>query len=627
MKEQKAKKALEDAKVKASQGLSGDVNKVGSANESNKKLDDSRTQQSQHGAASSQAATNGNTTQQQQQQSENSGKQSMKPVFTISVPNTPWCVVWTDRGRVFYFNPSTKTSVWDRPAVLRDREDVDKMVSTPPANLNLNKSSSQTSVTEDESSRQSTSSEQNGQAEKKVKLESNGQSDSNNGSNCSVITKSNASTPKTVVVKPKEDTSAIEKEAAKKREIIPYEERVKTFREMLDEKNIDPTSTFQGQLAKIVFDPRYLLLTSAERRKTFERYCSEKMEQEQKKRREKIKIVTADFKALLAESNLTSRSTFEQFHEQNLKDPRYQALEKTKDREMLFEDHLAHLRRKERDAEKAQQQQQRVQQPSQIPSQHLDRRRSHSRSRSRSHRSTSRVPCDEAERIYQALLIELISEPNLSWHDAKRIMRKSTQWNHVYELPREWMESVFERHLDKIYHRRKEKFHQLLDETKEIDLASDWRDIKRIIREDPRYIKFSSSERRCEREFRDYVKKKRVAAVESFRQLLRETKLIDKDTRRKIEESNHQLLMDIIGTLQSDRRYVELESLSEERRKILLSYIEELASTTSEEPKEATSTATGEVEVEAEAKQDDTNTNAEKANEPSETAVNETVSL
>jgi transcription elongation regulator 1 len=158
-------------------------------------------------------------------------------------------------------------------------------------------------------------------------------------------------------------------------------------------------------------------------------------------------------------------------------------------------------------------------------------------------------------------------------------MRKHPQWPYLDRLPRDWMEMVFERHLDKIYLRRKEKFQQLLGETKEVTLASEWRDIRRLIREDPRYIKFAgNTDRRCEREFREFIKKRRAICIENFKQLLRETKLIDGNTRRKIEESEHQHLIDIIGSLQDDKRYIELESISEDRRKILLCYIEELAS-------------------------------------------------
>lgn len=42
------------------------------------------------------------------------------------------CVVWTGNGRVFFYNPSSRTSVWERPEELLKRTDVDKMVSEPP---------------------------------------------------------------------------------------------------------------------------------------------------------------------------------------------------------------------------------------------------------------------------------------------------------------------------------------------------------------------------------------------------------------------------------------------------------------------------------------------------------------
>lgn len=45
------------------------------------------------------------------------------------------CVVWTGDGRVFFYNPSTRTSVWERPEDLLGRADVDKAISTTPEQL------------------------------------------------------------------------------------------------------------------------------------------------------------------------------------------------------------------------------------------------------------------------------------------------------------------------------------------------------------------------------------------------------------------------------------------------------------------------------------------------------------
>lgn len=44
-------------------------------------------------------------------------------------------MVWTGDGRVFFYNPSSRISVWERPEDLIGRADVEKMVSNPPEAL------------------------------------------------------------------------------------------------------------------------------------------------------------------------------------------------------------------------------------------------------------------------------------------------------------------------------------------------------------------------------------------------------------------------------------------------------------------------------------------------------------
>jgi len=38
-----------------------------------------------------------------------------RPIKSTPIAGTPWCVVWTGDARVFFYNPSTRTSVWERP--------------------------------------------------------------------------------------------------------------------------------------------------------------------------------------------------------------------------------------------------------------------------------------------------------------------------------------------------------------------------------------------------------------------------------------------------------------------------------------------------------------------------------
>lgn len=46
--------------------------------------------------------------------------------------NTSRCLVWTGDGRVFYYNPSCKLSVWEKPEDLEGRLDVDRMIQEQP---------------------------------------------------------------------------------------------------------------------------------------------------------------------------------------------------------------------------------------------------------------------------------------------------------------------------------------------------------------------------------------------------------------------------------------------------------------------------------------------------------------
>ena len=87
-------------------------------------------------------------------------------------------------------------------------------------------------------------------------------------------------------------------------------------------------------------------------------------------------------------------------------------------------------------------------------------------------------------------------------------------------LEREEKEKIFEEHKENLYKKSKEMFHKLLDETQEINLSTSWKEAKRMIKEDPRYAKFSSicSDKKREKEFDDYLREKYVQAKADFRE-------------------------------------------------------------------------------------------------------------
>lgn len=75
-------------------------------------------------------------------------------------------------------------------------------------------------------------------------------------------------------------------------------------------------STWEKELHKIVFDPRYLLLTSRERKQVFEKYVKERAEEERREKRNKMRQKREDFRALMEESHLHGK--YVQQHTVNL---------------------------------------------------------------------------------------------------------------------------------------------------------------------------------------------------------------------------------------------------------------------------------------------------------------------
>merc|ERR1711972_1318130 len=87
----------------------------------------------------------------------------------------------------------------------------------------------------------------------------------------------------------KEAAIEAEVKAARERAVVPLEVRMAQFEELLEDKKISAFSTWERELHKIVFDPRYLLLTSKERKQVFDKYVRERAEEERKEKKAKAK--------------------------------------------------------------------------------------------------------------------------------------------------------------------------------------------------------------------------------------------------------------------------------------------------------------------------------------------------
>ncbi|KAF9796894.1 hypothetical protein SFRURICE_011083 [Spodoptera frugiperda] len=103
--------------------------------------------------------------------------------------------------------------------------------------------------------------------------------------------------------------AAVEAEvrAARERGSLPHPQRLAAFLRMLQEKDVSAFSTWEKELHKIVFDPRYLMLNSKERRQVFDQYVRDRAEEERKEKKNRLQQKKVAFRALMDEAKLHSK--------------------------------------------------------------------------------------------------------------------------------------------------------------------------------------------------------------------------------------------------------------------------------------------------------------------------------
>ncbi|XP_066457291.1 transcription elongation regulator 1-like protein [Eleutherodactylus coqui] len=241
-----------------------------------------------------------------------------KPVASTPVPGSPWCVVWTGDDKVFFFNPTIQLSVWDKPIDLKNRVDINRIIEDPPHKRKLESSAT---------------GKKDGLLPEDVDDE-----------HSSKIKRNKTEDSHTIDQGEEED----EKSTSLKL-LPPLEERMTCFRNMLLERGVSAFSTWEKELHKIVFDPRYLLLNSEERKQVFEQFVKARIKEEYKEKRSKLMLAKEEFKKLLEESKLSPRTTFKEFAEKYGRDQRFRVVQKKKDQEHFFNQFMTSLKKRDKE--------------------------------------------------------------------------------------------------------------------------------------------------------------------------------------------------------------------------------------------------------------------------------------
>ncbi|XP_028264434.1 transcription elongation regulator 1-like protein [Parambassis ranga] len=99
----------------------------------------------------------------------------------------------------------------------------------------------------------------------------------------------------------------------------------------------------------MVFDPRYLLLTSDQRKQVFDQFVKSRVKDEYKEKKNKLQKAREEFKQLLEEAKITSRSTFKKFCAQYSGDHRFTALNRKKEQELIFYHRITSLKKRDKE--------------------------------------------------------------------------------------------------------------------------------------------------------------------------------------------------------------------------------------------------------------------------------------
>ncbi|NWH66158.1 TCRGL protein, partial [Geococcyx californianus] len=245
-----------------------------------------------------------------------------KPVASTPVPGSPWCVVWTGDDRVFFFNPTMQLSVWEKPVDLKHRGDINRIIEDPPHKRKL-------------------------EAAATDKCISSCPGDEND--DLSIKTKRNKTEDSQAADQVKAEMEEKNEETSASRVTPPLEERITHFRDMLLERGVSAFSTWEKELHKIVFDPRYLLLNSEERKQIFEQFVKTRIREEYKEKKNKLLLAKEEFKKLLEESKLSPRTTFKEFAEKYGRDQRFRLVQKKKDQEHFFNQFILILKKRDKE--------------------------------------------------------------------------------------------------------------------------------------------------------------------------------------------------------------------------------------------------------------------------------------
>jgi len=403
---------------------------------------------------------------------------------------------------------------------------------------------------------------------------------------------------------------------------------------MLREKNVAAFSSWEKELPKFVFDPRFKILPKhGDRRTVFEQFSKNRVGEQRQERKDKLTAAKSICKQAIDDGRVNHSTTFELFKDILKKEDSFRMLV-SKDKEKLYNDFVVVLKKEhdEREAalkEKAMENfKQLLKETKDIDAKTIwskgkrdleddpryederltlmdkeqlfkdyilnvdesekrrrreeiamkEREKETQKLREKELRDRERVHQRQKENEevtdFQILLREKIRDPEASWSKNRRVLEEDTRW--LSELPMDIRENLFREHTKMLRESQSNDFRTLLADCAKvgtIDLTTtDFEQVKLKLRDDPRYEQVSPSERRAI--FERFLRDLKRSFIEEFKELLTENK--NEGNVSSKSSTSGPKFEKLRGLLLRDKRYSQLDAIPEEREKVLIRFIQQV---------------------------------------------------
>ncbi|KAM7469951.1 hypothetical protein LguiA_008134 [Lonicera macranthoides] len=282
---------------------------------------------------------------------------------------------------------------------------------------------------------------------------------------------------------------------------------IEGFKQLLEEakEDINHNTDYQTFRRKWGSDPRFEAIERKEREVLLnERVLPLKKAAQEKAQAERAAAVSSFMSMLRDKGDITTSSRWSKMKDGLRNDPRYKSV-KHEDREALFNEYISELKSAEEEAERVAKAKREEEEKLKERERALRKRKE--REEQEVERVRSKARRKEAVESYQALLVETIKDPQVSWTESKAKLEKDPQGRAANPyLDQSDFEKLFREHVKLLHERCVHEFRTLLTETITAEAAAQetedgktvfnsWSTAKRLLKADTRYAKMPRKER------------------------------------------------------------------------------------------------------------------------------------